>query len=659
MCIFAEELTIIWKLRNFLRIYILPLLMIFGFTIQTNAQQSVPKPDFDAYFRTLYDNALKYNLINDSIFLPTDRKSWVQLFLRRSDRLRVMFKENTNLIRHMEDYVSQDTALIDTAIYHPISRTLYDIVSKQILDPFILEPFINKMLPDYERRGGMDMYYIYNTIAELNFHFAVSADTAGLRIHTKYHKKIIAWKCDNPTLDYYKLKAISYIALLRNQLVQEHIISIDEFYDNYERAIKFNDSIPQEYRNDPVIRSNMAWANIRKDNIVHNYYLYYHPVGTNEKADSIYRDYIVKYEGRPVKSLSRQIFTYLIIKMGMEPQNANKYTLLADSLFNNTYHSRIEQMIAQRILYPGDLVQYLYDLIYMVDTSTLPFQTKHDLMCKYLECAKKVITIIIMNNSQMSYSAVRPLEKFTTYNRVMKYLTTGERIRNLYQLSVTTSVTTFAHSRLVGELSRVILKGVITHHPELLIGTLDIKSEKDAISRADDLDKYIAHAANYHDLGKNSMIGLINNDFARLTDHGYRIIRRHPELGLKYLEIDSTLARYRDITLGHHKWHDGTRGYPRSFDNTKSPVYFLIDIVTLSDCLEAATDRLGRNYSKAKLFDSLISEFEKGAGTRYNADLVDLIKNHSDVYSKMKYIVEKAWINNYYDIYKNFFVEKK
>ena len=96
-----------------------------------------------------------------------------------------MFKENSQMIRHMEDYVSQDTSLIDTTIYYPISRTLHDIVSKQILDPFILEPFINKMLPDYEQRGGTDMYYIYNAIAELNYQYALSSDTAGLRIHTK------------------------------------------------------------------------------------------------------------------------------------------------------------------------------------------------------------------------------------------------------------------------------------------------------------------------------------------------------------------------------------------------------------------------------------------------------------------------------------------
>lgn len=561
------------------------------------------------------------------------------------------------MIRHMEDYVSQRSEYIDTAIYYPISRMLHDIVSKQIVDPFILEPFINKMLPDYERRGGTDMYFIYNVIAELNFQYAISADTAGLRIHTKYHKKILAWKCDNPTIDYYRLKAISYVAMLRNQLYQEKILTIDDFYENYRHAEAFNDSIPEQYKHDPIIRTHMSWTNPRKDNIVHNYYLYNHPVGTNEQADSIYRAYIDKYEGRPVKALSRPIFTYLIIKMGFEPENANRYTLLADSLFDKVYKTRMEEMIAQRKLYPGDIVQFLYDLIFMVDTSTLPLKTKHDLIVKYLDCAKQIITV--MSRTQMSYAAVRPLAKFTTYDRAMKYLTTGERLRNLYQLTVTTSVTTFAHSRLVGELSRVILKGVIAHHPELLIGTLDIKSVKDAEARAQDLDNYIVHAANYHDLGKNSMIGLINNDFARLTEHGYRIIRQHPELGLQYLDIDSTLYRYRDITLGHHKWYDGTRGYPRSFDNTKSPVRLLIDIVTISDCLEAATDRLGRNYSKTKLYDSLIKEFEKGAGTRYNADIISLIKEHSDVYTKMKYIVEKAWVNNYYDIYKNFFIEKK
>ena len=39
--------------------------------------------------------------------------------------------------------------------------------------------------------------------------------------------------------------------------------------------------------------------------------------------------------------------------MGLEPENANQYTLLADSLFNKTYQSKIDQMIAELLGKPA------------------------------------------------------------------------------------------------------------------------------------------------------------------------------------------------------------------------------------------------------------------------------------------------------------------
>lgn len=63
------------------------------------------------------------------------------------------------------------------------------------------------------------------------------------------------------------------------------------------------------------------------------------------------------------------------------------------------------------------------------------------------------------------------------------------------------------------------------------------------------------------------------------------------------------LAQYRDTTLGDHKWYNGKGGYPDGFDNTKSPIRFMIDIVTLSDCLQASTEKIARNYRYDKKFD--------------------------------------------------------
>jgi len=139
-----------------------------------------------------------------------------------------------------------------------------------------------------------------------------------------------------------------------------------------------------------------------------------------------------------------------------------------------------------------------------------------------------------------------------------------------------------------------------------------------------------------------------------LTDEEFAIIKRHPELGLQYLELSPELAKFHDTTLGHHKWYNGKGGYPASFDNTKSPMRIMIDIVTLSDCMQAATERVGRNYKGDKTFDIVMGEFRRDAGIRYNPDLVKLIDAHPDLAEKLADLINDGWVDIYYNIYSEF-----
>ena len=52
----------------------------------------------------------------------------------------------------------------------------------------------------------------------------------------------------------------------------------------------------------------------------------------------------------------------------------------------------------------------------------------------------------------------------------------------------------------------------------------------------------------------------------------------------------------------------------------------LIDLITIADCTDAATDILGRNYNTGKSFRELLKELAEGAGTKYNPDLVSVIQ---------------------------------
>ena len=96
------------------------------------------------------------------------------------------------------------------------------------------------------------------------------------------------------------------------------------------------------------------------------------------------------------------------------------------------------------------------------------------------------------------------------------------------------------------------------------------------------------------------MLEIIETQHRPLTDEEFGIIRSHPNRGGQYLSIDEDLARYVDIARGHHKFYNGKGGYPNDFDNTVSPECFMIDIITVCDCLDAATDQYGRTTTKPR-----------------------------------------------------------
>lgn len=257
-------------------------------------------------------------------------------------------------------------------------------------------------------------------------------------------------------------------------------------------------------------------------------------------------------------------------------------------------------------------------------------------------------------DQQNSTQYNQTLENVSTYPRLIKYLSDEERIGFVMELNVATQVTTYAHSTHVARLAEAMMKAIIRHRRELLVGKLGINSKWQVRLHQRQLINFITRAALCHDIGKNSIVSVVNNDYRQLSDEERRIIRMHPRMGLKYLKISQKLKYYYDTTLGHHKWYNGKGGYPNDFDNTKSPYRFMIDIITLCDCMQAATERVGRNYKQEKSFEKVMEELRAGAGTRYNPDLVKLIDDIPELYKELERIAIYGWPDIYYEIYKNY-----
>ena len=131
----------------------------------------------------------------------------------------------------------------------------------------------------------------------------------------------------------------------------------------------------------------------------------------------------------------------------------------------------------------------------------------------------------------------------------------------------------------------------------------------------------------------------------------FDIIRQHPELGAILLEKHASTREYADIARGHHLWYNGKSGYPAEFSLDDSPYKTIILIVACADCMDAATDSVGRSYRGGISLEAYLDEVRSGAGTRYAPFLPELLERE-EVLEDLKYLLtdgrqrayKKAWL---------------
>lgn len=183
---------------------------------------------------------------------------------------------------------------------------------------------------------------------------------------------------------------------------------------------------------------------------------------------------------------------------------------------------------------------------------------------------------------------------------------------------------TYVHVNMVARLAECMARHLMALKPELFIGFPCCSSVEDVLASKNRIINYTYKASLCHDIGKLFIIDTISMYGRALLDDEFSIIKNHPVIGAEIaLEHEST-REYADVIKGHHLWYDCSRGYPADFDTFKSPYKTIIDIVLAADCLDAATDTVGRSYNRGKTFSDYEKEVQDGAGTHYAPFLVEL-----------------------------------
>ncbi|MDO4316731.1 MAG: HD domain-containing phosphohydrolase [Lachnospiraceae bacterium] len=222
-------------------------------------------------------------------------------------------------------------------------------------------------------------------------------------------------------------------------------------------------------------------------------------------------------------------------------------------------------------------------------------------------------------------------------------------------MTISRQLATLIHTVMTARLCELVLEPMLEKHPELFCEALGVTDPQEVLRRKNELHHLLYYAARVHDIGKILIANIINTQIRRLTDMEYSYIRLHSKWSYEILNRNPKLSAYAEIALGHHKSYDGSMGYPASFDNTKSRYRILIDILTLCDCLDAGTDKLGRNYVPGKGFREMLAEFEQEKGKRYRPELVELLQNDRQLAETLAEVTsEEARTELYYKIYRQY-----
>ncbi len=643
-------------LRHVFVIVILWLVGIPGFCQTPVRSDSTEIPNFERCFRLLEENRRIYNRYNDSIFLFRDHVAWTNFFKRRALKNTHIFLANKKIISTVFDYFRQDREKIPHEAYRLLCDGLQHLYLDEKIDPFLGNDLCDILL-DYYRSGRCPEHQNYAgwvdcMKGEFLFHiYTLGKEPDALKKSYEYMKRAI-----NEDRYYSPNSMESCLFALENLTITNWLnykMQTVEEYRAYIAEFRRLLQMPQTFQlmNQKIYARQKQKADNAEERALRNVYLADTTILEKQYADSLMQEIVARNLANP--HLSELSFSRtLVMQVLMGQLTATEAMKAVRKRYRQNFrkrinHERFDHNELQNVLLP--FVNYLC----LNDWSDVSYRRKR---AAVKQMYQDIITIYHHRlDQQTENSYVKYLNLLSTYPCALKYLKEKERIHNLNELNVATQVTTYAHSVHVAMIAKKLMEGILTYQPDLLRGAMgELRHGKVFLDSKECLN-FIYQAALYHDIGKNGIISAVNNDYRPLTDEERAIIKTHPALGAELLKIAPSLyEKYHDTTLGHHKWYNGKGGYPEDFDNTKSPKRILIDIITLSDCMQAATERIGRNYKTGKTFDMVMEEFRRDAGTKYNPDLVKFIDSHEDVARDLAVLVGDAWVDIYFSIYSKY-----
>ena len=592
---------------------------------------------------------------NERLLDDLDPLDWVQLMSERSYVTREILAENEDLLNELWDWIPEPMGDFEAEL-------LYDMVMGMFFDEChdfaIMTRIGERILPYFEEAQIYEcLISLYHMLgSEYSLFYRVSHDKAGLETALSYFSKAVA---------------------LRNHYSSIRMTEVRRFlFRDYANMISFLDDIHPE----------------QCKRILDLY---------EEMQRFLHSPQVEELDGNDGEILditavvNEKLLSMVDEAEDMAPWNRERLFEMTDQLYDNIPKADADPDTADirsRIYNTSMWMQgklssesFLEKLIDCIERMPLPDYSSGDsgrqlrMIMGYLDYSRTILHVLGKKGADISPAEAvvyvqRFMPKVMEVMRGVPYMfqtdimhslcmewyvmaapfiqTEKEKIGFLTVMLIRRQPINYIHSLMVSRISGMLAEEIIDRRPELLVGLPGVSSPEEAQGRRQELVTYAENCGRIHDVGKCYIMDVVDQQNRRLFDSEYEMIRRHPKLGLELVKDDRVLAPYCDIILGHHKYYDGKHGYPVDFDNTLSPVMRMIGLVSIADSLDAGTDDLGRNYTSGKDLEHLITELTEGAGTRYDPEIVELIRSGDKLRDELKVLTSQGRYDVCYQAYR-------
>lgn len=601
-------------------------------------------------------NRLKQNRdewmeLEDQIFRQYDMVTWKEFLENRSKVLRRIFAEDETMLAELKEYLKQDLDKQKAdELFDALSQLYYDAYD----DSYLFELVGNRLLEFYEQRQDYGkIVTLTNMIAyEIIDYYSHYKNTAeGICEPARNLLKVVTYRDHYTEIADAGMRRFFYTAYgnLIASLSEGSLGLREQVFDLYEQAYQmWEDPAVQALDGDNEDIRFLMWRLDESFLSVEDYIL--------ECDDGMIRRFFAKAEEiitrwetdeemmRPggYVTLIRNKRKVLYGEISRH-QVVEEYISYLNSMTEPDYEDPDIDKAERRIL---DIHGLADSILYWLRSDEFTPQERQAYLDQFLPRTMKIMASIPYHFSTSLINDICIL----WYKNAGAVLPEYEsRMEFLKRMVICRQPLTYIHSLMVAKIAVLVAEEILRKCPELFLETFEKDSVEKILAERDNILEYIDRCGLLHDIGKTQIVDIINQQTRRLSDREFALIKQHPEKGFELLEDDAEFAPYYDVIIGHHKTYDGKGGYPESFDNTRSPKRFLIDLITIADCTDAATDILGRNYTSGKNFYTLLEELKKGAGSRYNPDIVRIIEESVQLQQNLTELTSTGRYGIYYE----------